>query len=167
MRKTPRPRPVVPVSPVERVLDIAGAMFVLAAILVPLFSYQLLPKTIPSHFGFTGKPDAWGDVHLLFILPAFSLILFLVLTVMSRYPHLYNYPVRITEENAFRQYRLARMFIAVLKTVITAIFAWLEFQTIRVAEGKSGGLGEAFLPLFLVLIFGAVIVYFVKAFRSR
>jgi uncharacterized membrane protein len=167
MRKTPRPRPVVPVSPVERVLDIAGAMFVLAAILVPLFSYQLLPKTIPSHFGFTGKSDAWGDVHLLFILPAFSLILFLALTGMRRFPHLFNYPVRITEENAARQYCLSRMFITVVKTVIAALFAWIEFQTIRVAEGKSEGLGADFLPLFLALIFGAVIVYFVSAFRSR
>ena len=167
MRKTPRPRPVAPVSPVERVLDIAGAMFVLSTILVPLFSYQSLPKTIPSHFGFTGKPDAWGNVHLLFILPAVSLILFIALTGMRRFPHLFNYPVRITEENAARQYHLARIFITAVKTVIAALFAWIEFQTIRVALGKTDGLGTFFLPLFLALTFVTIAVYIAAAHLAR
>ena len=167
MRTTSNPRIIIPVSPLERILDAAGAAFVLATFLLPAFTYRSLPSVIPRHFGITGKPDAWGGPNLLFILPVVSLVLYASLTVMRRYPRLFNYPVRITEENAGRQYRLARKLISVLKTVITALFAWIEYRTIQTALGKSEGLGMVFLPVCLALIIGAIAVYFVEAFRSR
>jgi hypothetical protein len=57
--------------------------------------------------------------------------------------------------------------IVALKAEIILLFAYLQQQTIQVALGKAEGLGIAFLPIFLILIFGTVGIYFVKAYQAR
>ena len=49
-----------------------------------------------------------ADKVTIWIMPAVAAIIFAVLTAVSRYPHTFNYPVRITSENARRQYLLGR-----------------------------------------------------------
>jgi uncharacterized membrane protein len=165
----PRPRPVlqIPKSTLEIGLETAAALGMLTMLYVTIKSWPLLPETIPHHFGVSGKPDAWGGKWILWFFPGISLVLYIGLTILSRYPHIYNYPWPITEKNAAAQYHLARTMIVALKAEIILLFAYLQQQTIQVALGKAGGLGVAFLPIFLILIFGTIGFYFVKAYQAR
>jgi len=94
-------------------------------------------------------------------------VLYTGLTVLSRYPHIYNYAWPITLQNAATQYRLARQMVIVLKTEIVWIFAYLDWQTIQTALGRAQGLGQAFLPIFLFIIFGSLGFYLYKGFQAR
>jgi uncharacterized membrane protein len=161
------PLPVLPSSPIENVLDALGAVLVLATILIPVFTYGSLPDRIPTHFGISGVPNGWGGRQLVFLFPAISVVVFAGLTAAIRFPRFINFPFRITQENAVRQFRLIRLFLAVLKTLTAALFMWIEFMTVQVATGKTAGLGAGFLFVFLALIFGTTIIYFAAAFRSR
>jgi uncharacterized membrane protein len=162
-------RPVLqwPKSSLEIGLEAAAALGILTMLYVTIKSWPLLPETIPHHFGASGKPDAWGGKWTLWLLPGTSLVLYVGLTILSQYPHIYNYPWPITEQNAAAQYHLARTMLGALKAEIVLIFAYLQQQTIQVALGKAEGLGIAFLPIFLVLIFGTIGIYFVKAYQAR
>src|SRR5205823_14506695 len=42
--------------------------------------YPQLPEQIPTHFGFTGKPDGWGPKRALWILPALSILLYFLIS---------------------------------------------------------------------------------------
>jgi len=167
VKRSPRPVLQIPKSSLEIGLETAAALGLLMMFYVAIKSWPLLPETIPHHFGVSGKPDAWGDKWILWLLPGISLVLYVGLTILSRYPHIYNYPWPITEQNAAAQYHLARTMIVALKAEIILLFAYLQQQTIQIALGKAEGLGVAFLPIFLILVFGTIGIYFVKAYQAR
>lgn len=61
------------------------------------------------------------NTHLL-VLCILSTLLFICIGQLLRYPHLLNYPVKITEQNALRQYTLSTRFLRYLKMIIVLIF---------------------------------------------
>ena len=66
-----------------------------------------LPDTIPIHFNLKGTPDGYGKKLNLLITPLVSTVIYIGMTIINRYPHLFNYPVKINEKNAVEQYLLA------------------------------------------------------------
>lgn len=165
----PNARPVLdlPRNAFENALEFLGAMGLLFMFAMVAQYWANLPERIPSHFGISGLPDAWSGKGTLLILPVLSVVLYGGLTVLSRYPHIYNYAWPITPKNAAAQYRLARQLVIVLKTAIVWIFAYLDWQTIQTALGRAQGLGQTFLPIFLVVVFGSLGFYLYKAFQAR
>ena len=130
-------------------------------------SWSSLPAEIPQHFGASGRPDATGARWTILVLPAVGVILYVALTVLARFPHKANYLWPITEENAARQYRLARTVLTAVKGEIVWFFGYVVQQTIQVATGSAEGLGAIFLPIFLVVTFGTLGGYVVLAYRAR
>lgn len=165
----PNPRPVISLrlSPLVIAGELAAAIAILLSVLIIVRFWGLLPDRIPIHFGFSGQPDAWGDKLTIWLLPAVATILFIVLAAVSRYPHTFNYPVRITEENARRQYLLARSLLVFLKAEICWLFAFIVRQQIIVALGNTQRFTIEFVLGIVILIFGTVAVYFLKAYLAR
>jgi len=103
----------------------------------------------------------------LFILPGSGVIMYIIMTVVSLFPHIFNFPVKITPENAEVQYRLAVRLIRIIKTVILIMFAYISFMTVKTARGSAEGLGKVFLPVFLAATFGIIIYYFIQSLGNR
>lgn len=116
-----------------------------------VYWWPTLPAIIPTHFDINGMPNAHGSKDSLLFLPALLLALTVCFAVLSRYPWIFNYPVVITQENAARQYRRARTLLAVANAYIAALFALIQWQTIRVALGAASGLGALFSPDFIII----------------
>ena len=93
--------------------------------------------------------------------------MYIGLTILNRYPHIFNYPVEITEQNAVRQYEIARSLLCALKAEIVWIFTYIEWRTIQVASDQAVGLSPLFLPILLVLIFGTIGLSLFRAYRAR
>lgn len=162
-----RPNIVVHDTRLDRALRIAGVLGVFACVALSLISMPFLPDSIPVHFGFTGGPTRWGTKWTLLVIPGVATFTVLGLWVVLRMPpHAMNYPVRITEENAERQYRIARRMILTLLVIIPWKMTLLATEMVIVARGGAF-LGRAFLPLFLVSVFGAVSVGIYKSVRAR
>ncbi len=75
-----------------------------------------LPARIPTHFDIAGNPNGWGSPSSLLLLPAVALAIYLGMTVVSKFPSAFNYPVRVTPENRPRLQALTLQMIAWLKT---------------------------------------------------
>lgn len=129
-------------------------------------NYNTLPETIPVHYNAAGNADSFGGKETILALPIIATILFIGMTILNRFPHTFNYPVRITEENAFRQYANASRMIRYLKCIIVVIFGVITFKTIPNSAGTSDGLGEWFFPLTLGFIVIPVIYYVAQGFRK-
>jgi uncharacterized membrane protein len=163
----PRPRIKLKLSSHDYVIEFVALFFLIILIAIPLFSYNKLPESIPTHFNAAGQPDGFGGRHSLFILPITSFFIYLLLTIVAAFPHIYNYPVTITSENAEVQYRLATRLLRILKSVILILFSFISWMSVRSALGNVSGLGKAFLPVFIILIFGVVIIYLVLAQNNK
>ncbi|MHB9149410.1 MAG: DUF1648 domain-containing protein [Thermoleophilia bacterium] len=92
----------------------AGAV---VAVGIVAAAWTSLPARVPLHFAVDGTPDGWGDRWTVWVLPAVAVVMNIGPAVLERYPRIYNYPVRITEANAARQYGLAVGLITLLRTI--------------------------------------------------
>lgn len=167
-RKTSYGRPIVPLdpTPVDGLLLLGTLAGVAVGVVVLIAAWPQLPERIPTHFGVTGAPNAYGGKGILILLPALSAVLGLGLWVLSRFPQVFNYPRRITDENAPRQYRLAQRLLRVLAFGIVSILAYVEWQTIQVGLGRAAGFNGWFLVAFVAALLAAVVIYLVLALRA-
>jgi hypothetical protein len=112
-------------------------------------------------------PDAWGSKTSIWVLTGVGAGLYALLTIVSRFPHTFSFLWAITEENAERQYQIARTMVGCLKAEIICLFVYMEFGIIQVAMGKTDGLGVVFVPITLIVIFGTVFLCLIKGYLAR
>lgn len=165
--KNKRPKLNIPKSSLEQILGFISVLEVLITWLYLVVSWSELPEKIPTHFDLLGRADSWGGRGAILIAPIFMSVLYIILTIPSRFPESFNYIVNITEENARRQYQNARTLIVWLRTEITFMFLYLEWQSIQVSINKSIGLGVWFLPVFFIILFGTLVVYIRRMLRLK
>lgn len=162
-----RPRLMVVPTPTDIVVEITAAVGVVVAIATVVYYFPVLPAKIPTHFDITGAVDGWGPKSTLLMMPVVTLAMYILLSVVCLFPHTFNYPVAITEENAERQYRIALTVIRWLKMEMVWMFACINMQTIQVALGNAKGMGPAFAFVSLGAITATIIVLLVRAYRAR
>src|SRR5205085_6096496 len=91
-----------------------------------IVNYAGLPEIIPAHYNLKGEVNRYGSKAIIFVLPIVLTILVTGLTILKRYPHIFNYPVTLTEENAESEYRTATRLIRYLKFIIVAFFIFIN-----------------------------------------
>jgi uncharacterized membrane protein len=165
--KSQRPKIKLARTQWENSFDLLAIIAIIYSIYIILANYSALPDSIPSHFGLSGKPDAYGGKATILLLPIVSMFLYVGMALVARFPHVFNYPVKITLENAEREYILARQFLSTVRAEIVCMFAYLTWNMVEVALGKSIGIGSLFLPVILVSLAISIIIYIVKARRLR
>jgi uncharacterized membrane protein len=162
-----RPKIMLQLSSIDILLEILGWCIIIAVWVLIIINYSSLPNTIPTHYNGTGQVDGFGGKSNILALPIISTILYIGLTILNRYPHIFNYPIKITQENAFRQYTTVTRLIRTLKLSIVLIFGFLVFKTIQNTKGETDGLGIWILPFTLALIFIPIIYFTIKSFKEK
>lgn len=161
-----RPILKIPYSIIEKIMECISAIIILINVGMLLKYYKILPTTIPTHFNVMGVADKMGNKSSIFIIPSITFVLYFFLTVLSRFPDIYNYLTHITYENAEYQYRCARQFLIILKTEIMIFFTFIEWRTIELVLGKVNGLGLWIIIIFLIFIVGTLIIYVRKSLKN-
>lgn len=161
-----RPRVNLKLELIDKILELLGWVSILGVWTFTLVNYFDLPDIIPIHYNSAGQVDGYGNKANILILPIVSTILFIGLTVLNKYPHVFNYPIEITDSNAWYQYTNATRMIRYLKLIIVIILGLIVFRTIQHINGDLNGLGTWFLPFVLVMIFIPILYFFVQAKRK-
>ena len=151
----------------DRILEVLGWVAVLGIWILTLAYYYELPETIAIHFNAAGKADGSGHKTTILGLPIISTIMFIGLTILNKHPNVFDYPVRITEENALYQYRNASRMLRFIKLAVIIVFGVIVYRTIQYTNGDSDGLGAWFLPATMSLIFIPTIYFLIKAFKRN
>ncbi|RKP48022.1 DUF1648 domain-containing protein [Cohnella endophytica] len=165
---TKRPKIEVPLTGGERALRLATLLLLIGTIVYLAVNWESLPSRIATHFNGKGEADGWGSKWTLWILPAISAVLYAGLTWLTRFPHVFNYPVAITELNAVKQYSLARQLVGWMNLEIVALFGYVVIAIVQMAKGGGGGgIGIGALPIILVVLFGTIGAYILRAIKAR
>lgn len=165
--ETERPKITLIPTTADRLVELLGLLILLTLWGWTFSHFSTLPETIPTHFNAAGEADGFGRKASIIGLPVIATLLFIGLTVLNRYPHSFNYPTAITQDNALRLYTLATRMLRYLKLVLVLVFGGIEFMTIQHATGKAAGLGVWFLPLTLVLIFIPLIYFVINSIKEK
>ena len=115
-----------------------------------------LPARIPTHFNAAGQPDGWGVPAMLWLMPVVAIVIYLLMTLVGRYPAAFHFPVRTP--TARRQLEAISLgMLSWLKAEVVCLFAWIQYQTIQFARRGEGTLSPFFLPAVLVVVFGTIL----------
>ena len=111
----------------RRSLEAIG-LFALAGLLwvtcSALYGPEPLPARVPTHFDLAGHPNGWGSPAALFLLPAIALVLYCGMTLVARYPSVFNYPVRVTPANRPR-----------LEEITISLLTWIKVEMVCFLPG--------------------------------
>jgi uncharacterized membrane protein len=144
-----------------------GALAVLFWItLRTLYGPERLPDRIPTHFDLVGRPNGWGSPSALLLLPLVALAIYLGITLTSRFPAVFHYPVRVTPQNRPRLQALSVRMIVSLKAELMCLFAWIQWSIVGAVRNGSGSLSLALVPVSLVAVFATVGWHLVAMLRA-
>jgi uncharacterized membrane protein len=132
-----------------------------------LYGNGRLPDKIPTHFDAAGQPDGWGPSVMLLLLPLVGIFLYLTISLVSRFPGSFSYPVRVSAQNRLRLQSIALHMVAFLKAEIVCLFALLQYYTLQAARAHRLGLPPFLMSSALVLIFATVGWHIVAMRRAR
>ncbi len=125
-----------------------------------------LPTKIPTHFDAAGNPNAWGSPANLIFFPAIAITIYLLFTVVTRFPAAFNYPVRVTPQNRARLETLALGMIAWLKVEIVVLFAAIQWGILQAARHPTGTSPATWMPIMLVAVFATIGWHIAAMFRA-
>lgn len=129
-------------------------------------SYSELPHIIPTHFSASGVADKFGDRASIWFLPAISALLWVILWVLSLYPHWFNYLTEITDTNSNQQYLLASRLLRILSILIGFIFLFAVYETIIIAQQKVHSFGITPLLVIGLSFLLLFVIYAVKSSKN-
>jgi uncharacterized membrane protein len=131
-----------------------------------LYGQEPLPDKIPIHFNLAGNPNGWGSPSALLLLPVLAVVLYLGITLTSRFPSAFHYPVPVTLQNRPRLQALSLQMIAWLKVELLCLFTWIQWSILEEVRESRRSLSLALVPLSLVAVFGTIGWHVVAMFRA-
>jgi len=156
-----RPRIKVPLQHIDIVIDLASIALLLIMWGLFIRVYGDLPEEVPTHFSASGQVDGYGSKASLWFLPGLATFIYIGIFLLNRYPHLHNYMVNITEENAFKQYQFSTRMLRIVNFLCVLMFAYILYRLIATIEGNAIGLGDLFLYIVLGLSLAIPIVFII------
>lgn len=147
---------------VDIIMEGLSFITVVGTTLYLIISWGSLPDTIPMHYNLSGEIDRWGGKEELIFLPVMMWIIYLGITLMQRFPQVWNTGVIVTPENRERVYRTLKYMVESLKFIVVVDFLLL---TIFSATGRN--LPVWFTFVFLGVLAADLVFWLVRLVRRR
>ena len=90
-----------------------------------------------------------------------------ILFILSRFPSLYRYPVKITADNIEIQYHLAKIMLSILQILISSFFWVLFIQMYKNGISGTSVWHLSVLVIFIVLCAATAGIYFLVARKYK
>lgn len=152
---------------IDIVMEVLGAVGLVVLIGLPIYFYSDLPETISIHFGWSGKANGYGSKNMIWLLPILGLLVHIGMVWLNRIPHRFNYPQKVTQENARRLYMNGTRVIRTLNVVCILTFIYISWVVIQVSIGRQTGIGGWFVVLLIIVISGLSFYFYRKSTDER
>ena len=149
-----RPRIKIRLTALDYIIEIAAFLSVLVAIILYIIYWTKAPEVVPTHYNIHGEVDGYGSKATLLILPIITVVTYIGLTILNKYPHIFNFPATVTEQNALSLYKIATRFVRVLKLLLCLLFTYIIWHEVRVIiTHQESQLGLIFGLLIMIITF--------------
>jgi apolipoprotein N-acyltransferase len=152
MRNEERPRLKIKLEPFDKIIETIGIFSVAFMISLPfIYTYSSNETNIN-----------WS----LWILPLIGLTIYVGIAFLKKYPHLFNYPNRITHENAQFQYKTAIRLLRILNTLSGFMFAAMTYA-MTPDDLDLGKITKVGIPLIATLLIAISSSYYIYKLMLR
>lgn len=142
--------------------EIVCIILLIGVLIYLLLNWNSIPDKIPGHNNAMGEIDRMGSKKELLVLPIISWLMYLGITVLEKFPQVWNTGVTVTEENKERVYRVLKNMLSTMKLIMVAVLVYLTINS-----SKAISLSVWFLPVSLTLMFGSIIFFIKKLVRVK
>lgn len=160
-----RPKIQVPFKTIDVVIELASIAILIIMWLQIIIEYPDLPETVASHFNGSGEADNHSNKSFVWFLPSLAVIIYAGLFLANRYPHLHNYMVNITDENALKYYTFSTRVLRVVNFLCTLMFGYISYEIIEGAKNNSSNLGRGFV--IIVVGLSLALPIFIYAYQKK
>lgn len=132
-----------------KVINKITVILALVSFVLPIIMWNQIPDTIPTHFGPSGRADAWGDKSSLILVLILVLVLLGVMNIAIYY-------VKVNELSFYPM-------LVVTNLGIQCLFSYLIFASMKAKENLDIGV----FVITLIGIFGPIIWFLMKYGKHR
>jgi hypothetical protein len=153
-----RPKIVPPASKTDKIIEAIVLIGVLLSVIIVFISAVNLSDIIPGRYNPLGDLNTYlSQWPLLAIISFLAIIIYVIFTVLNRYPYTFNYyGMIVTEENAPRLYSIGRSALLYIKLAFVWMILILELFLISLINNPEQ---SPLLGFFLILgLFHVVLV---------
>lgn len=162
VKKEEQPILKIEMTLADKFMEIAGLLVLLSLWIVTFLKYHEHLVSLPLAEG-AGSKGARGWI---FFLPILGSVFYCGMTILNKYPHVFNYPTKITPQNAEKKYRIATRLIRYLKFILVLSFSLVAWMSSPTANISPSGHVPWFLLLFVGLIYGPLAYGIFRLFRT-
>lgn len=160
-----RPRIKIPLAPIDVSLEAATVSLLVVLWAYALISYSSLPEIVPTHIDFKGEVDGTGNKTTIWFLMGITTFVTIGIHILTRLPHIHNYMVEITEDNAAHNYQMSSRMLRFVNILTLLLLAYVCYSIIQKAYGNGFFLESALLYIIIayaVLMPIVLIVFMLK-----
>lgn len=114
----------------SKITNLISLLSVVGIVLYIVITWKNIPDMIPGHYNIVGEIDKYSSKNSIWILIVVQILLFTMMSVLERFPNIWNTGVKITEENRERVYTNLRNMQTYLKMMIMIYFSYMTLQSI-------------------------------------
>lgn len=126
--------------------EVLCLVLLLGTVIFLIVFWKHIPDSVPNHFNGAGQIDSYAGKGTLLLLPVFMAVLYLVLSLVKT--------MRFRALGKAVYVPVPPLLFSMMKLAILAGFAYMT-----VCSALNRPLGAWYLPVFLVLILGPLVVY--------
>lgn len=157
-------RPIIPIEKdsLMKAAQMIAMLCVIVCWVLALYYYGKFPNSIPIHFDAAGDPNNFGAREIIFLLPMLATILVLGINWLAKYPHVFNYTQKVTEQNASKLYRASMKILYIVSAIVGFILMICVISICGAVFNEGHKMDNWSLPIILVLS-GMLTVYSIMA----
>lgn len=144
------------------IVNLLSFLCLIGVVIFLIISWETIPTKIPGHYNAAGEIDKITDKSSLIMLLVVGWIMFIGLSVVEKFPQIWNTGIEVTEQNKEKVYRILKNMIGTVKLLIALVFSYLTLHSIT---GET--LSPLFLPVFLILMFGSIGIFIFQLVKEK
>lgn len=164
-----RPKIRLKKSNTEKAVEYMTFGLLMLSALYTIYHYDNLPDNVPIHFNHKGEVDRYDSKDSIWGLHIIGFVLIYLMYHLSKFPHIFNYPQKITEENAEKFYNDAVKMIRYTNICLALLFVLINYEIVQLAlNDKLTSLPviTGLIIVIIVLITVAPFIYLVKYLKK-
>ena len=122
--------------------------------------WNQIPQQIPGHYNAMGEVNRMGNKSEILIMPILVALTYILFTLLSFFPKLWNVPVKITDDNKVPVYCCTRSLLLFTKIETITLFFYITYFM-----ATAQPLPANFLPGTLLILFGTMTFFVIRIIK--
>lgn len=147
---------------IDILIEVLCLIMLIGTVLYLIVRWSSLPSELPMHYNAAGEIDRWGGKGELVIMPVIMCFTYFLITIVERFPQIWNTGVKVTPLNCVRVYRTLKYMLSTLKLLCVGIFAFLTVYSMSATP-----LPIWFTAAYIVLFLGDMAFWLIRLMRVK